>query len=179
MQQNLRDTIALLERTPKALDGLLRGLPDAWTRKNEGGETFTAYDVVGHLIHGERDDWIPRARRILEFGESRPFDVFDRRGHLREIEGKTMEQLLDEFARVRAESLAMLRGMNIQPSDLERRGMHPALGPVTLGQLLSTWVGHDLTHLHQLSRIFAHQYREAVGPWSAYLGVMQCNGHSS
>lgn len=179
VQFNLQDTIALLSRTPGTLDSLLRDLPDSWIRQNEGGETFNAYDVVGHLIHGDHDDWIPRARMILKFGEMREFVPFDRRGHVRVIEGKSMPQLLDEFAKVREQKLEELRGLNIQSQDLERRGKHPGLGSVTLAQLLATWAGHDLTHLHQLSRIFASQYREAVGPWSAYLGVMQCNGHSS
>jgi hypothetical protein len=179
VQFDLQDTIALLSRTPGTLNSLLRDLPDSWTRRNEGGETFNAYDVVGHLIHGDHEDWIPRARMILDFGETRAFEPFDRRGHVRVIEGKRMPQLLDEFAQLREQKLEELRGMNIKPRDLDRRGKHPALGSVTLAQLLATWAGHDLTHLHQLSRIFASQYREAVGPWSAYLGVLQCNGHSS
>ena len=176
---NLHDTIALLSRTPGTLNSLLRELPESWTRPNEGGDTFNAYEVVGHLIHGDHEDWIPRARMILEYGETKAFEPFDRRGHVRVIEEKSMPQLLDEFANVREEKLNELRAMNLQAKDLERRGKHPALGTVTLSQLLATWAGHDLTHLHQLSRIFAHQYREAVGPWSAYLGVMQCNGHSA
>jgi hypothetical protein len=116
---------------------------------------------------------------ILQYGDSRPFEVFDRGGHKQDIQGKSMAQLLDEFAQARSENLAALRGMNLQPTDFARRGNHPALGEVTLSQLLATWAAHDLTHLHQISRIMAHQYREAVGPWSAYLGVMQCAGHSS
>ena len=178
MEFNLQDTIALLSRTPGTLDSLLRGLPVSWKRPNEGGDTFNAYEVVGHLIHGDHDDWIPRARMIIEYGETKSFEPFDRRGHVPIIEGKSMAQLLDEFAGVRAQKIGDLRAMNLQPKDLERRGRHPALGTVTLSQLLATWAGHDLTHLHQISRIFAYQYREAVGPWRQYLGVMQCNGHS-
>jgi DinB family protein len=179
MEHNLPQTISLLARTPSALDALLRGLPEAWTLRNEGGSTWSAFDVVGHLIHAERADWIPRAKLILQFGETQPFAPFDRWGHEREVQGKSLAQLLDEFARVRSENLDELRALNLRQEDLERRGRHPSLGVVTLSQLLATWTAHDLTHLHQISRIMAHQYREAVGPWSAYLGVLQCAGHSS
>jgi hypothetical protein len=175
----LQDTVALLTRTPATLDALLRGLGEAWTQRNEGENTWTVREVVGHLIHGERTDWMPRVRMILEFGETRPFEKFEREGHKREIQGKSLDQLLDEFARARSENLDALRALNLRPQDLERRGRHPALGAVTLSQLLATWAAHDLTHLHQISRIMAHQSREAVGPWSAYLGVMQCAGHSA
>jgi hypothetical protein len=135
--------------------------------------------VLGHLIHGERTDWMPRAKRILQFGESRAFDRFDRRAQARESQGKSLAELLDEFARVRAENLVELGALNLTEQDLVRRGLHPELGTVTLSQLLATWAAHDLTHLHQVSRIMAHQYREEVGPWSKYLGVMQCAGHSA
>lgn len=179
VNQDLSDTIALLARTPAALDALLRGLPESWTHRNEGENTWSPFEIVGHLIHGERADWVPRAKMILQSGESQTFVPFDRTGHAREIQGKSLAQLLDEFARVRAANLAELRDLNIQPADLDRRGRHPALGVVTLSQLLSTWAAHDLTHLHQLSRVMAHQFRQAVGPWSAYLGVLKCTGHSS
>jgi hypothetical protein len=179
MEQNLSQTISLLARTPAALNALLRDLPEPWTTQNEGENTWTAFDIVGHLIHGERTDWMPRARMILQFGESKAFEPFDREGQVRESRGKSLPQLLDEFARVRSESLSELRALHLRPEDLARRGRHPALGVVTLSQLLATWALHDLTHLHQISRVLAHQYREAVGPWSAYLGVLQCAGHSS
>jgi hypothetical protein len=179
MQHNLQHTISLLARTPATLDALLRDLPEEWTMRNEGGNTFNAFDVIGHLIQGERTDWMPRAKRILEYGESRAFDRFDRRAQERESQGKSLPQLLDEFARLRAENLAELRALNVTDQELNRRGLHPELGTVTLSQLLATWAAHDLTHLHQVSRIMAHQYREAVGPWTAYLGVMQCMGHSA
>jgi len=178
MRHNLQHTISLLARTPATLDALLRDLPQEWTMRNEGGNTFNAFDVIGHLIHGERTDWMPRAKRILEFGESRAFDRYDRRAQERESEGKSLPELLDEFARLRAENLAELRALKLTEQDLNRRGLHPELGTVTLSQLLATWAAHDLTHLHQISRIMAHQYRDAVGPWTAYLGVMQCAGHS-
>jgi hypothetical protein len=179
MAHNLDETISLLARTPAALDALLRHLPETWTLRNEGENTWSAFDVVGHLIHGDRTDWMPRAKMILQFGETRAFEPFDRWGQARESESKSLEQLLDEFARLRRESLAELRRLNLSQEDLERRGRHPALGVVTLSELLATWAAHDLTHLHQISRVMAHQYREAVGPWSAYLGVLQCAGHSA
>lgn len=179
VEHNLEHTIALLARTPAALDALLRGLPEAWTHRNEGGSTWSAFDVVGHLIHADRTDWMPRAKVILQFGEGQPFPPFDRWGHARECEGKSLGQLLDGFARAREESMEELRALHLRPEDLERRGRHPAFGSVTLSELLATWAAHDLNHLHQISRIMAHQYRETVGPWSTYLGVMQCGGHSA
>lgn len=178
MAHNLDHTIALLSRTPSTMNALLRDLPEEWTHRNEGVGTFNAFDVIGHLIHGDRTDWIPRARIILEHGDTKPFEKFDRLAQVRESRGKSLPQLLDEFARVRAGKLAELRALNLKPQDFERRGQHPALGIVTLSQLLATWAAHDLTHLHQVSRVMAHQYREVVGPWTRYLGVMHCNGHS-
>ena len=176
---NLDETVAVLARTPATLDALLRGLPESWVRSNEGKDTWSAFDIVGHLIVGERTDWMARARVILESGEARPFDPFDRFAQSRESHNKSLEQLLDDFARLRGESLAALQALNLRHEDLTRRGRHPALGVVTLRQLLATWAVHDLTHVHQLSRVMAHQYRDAVGPWSAYLGVLKCSGHSA
>src|SRR5579864_9548793 len=176
---NLDETIAVLTRTPATLNALLRGLPDVWVRGNEGKDTWSAFDIVGHLIVGERTDWMPRLRIILENGETRPFDRFDRLAQLKENQDKSLEQILDDFARLRSENLTALQALNLQPEDLTRRGKHPALGVVTLSELLATWVAHDLTHVHQLSRVMAHQYRDAVGPWIAYLGVLQCTGHSA
>jgi DinB superfamily len=178
-EHHLQDSISLLARTPAAFDALLRDLPETWTLRNEGENTWTAFDVVGHLIHGERTDWMPRARMILQFGDTRAFEPFDRWAQAQASQGKSLPQLLDEFARLRSENLASLRALNLRPEDLHLQGRHLSLGVVTLSQLLATWAAHDLTHLHQLSRIMAHQYREAVGPWSAYLGVMHCDGHSS
>lgn len=179
MEHNLDHTLALLARTPAALNVLLRDLPEMWTHRNEGEGTWSAFDIVGHLIHGERTDWMPRTKRLLQSGETQPFDPFDRLGHVRESEGRSLTELLDEFARLRSENLDELRALNLRQEDLKRRGRHPALGVVTLSELLATWAAHDLTHLHQLSRVMAHQYRQAVGPWSKYLGVLQCAGHSS
>ena len=178
MVYNLNHTIALLARTPYALNALLRDLPETWTSRNEGEDTWSAFDVAGHLIHAERTDWMPRAKVILQFGETRKFEPVDRWAQVREYEGKSLGQLLDEFARLRAENLAELHALNLRQEDFERCGRHPALGVVTLSELLATWAAHDLNHLHQISRIMAHQYREAVGPWNAYLGVLKCDGHS-
>jgi hypothetical protein len=179
MEHNLPHTISLLSRTPATLNALLRDLPETWTLRNEGENTWSAFDVVAHLICGERTDWIPRAKIILQFGETRTFEPFDRQGHIRDNQGKSLAQLLDVFARLRSENLAELHALNLRPEDLDRRGRHPAFGAVTLSALLATWAAHDLTHMHQISRIMAHQYREAVGPWRAYLGVLQCAGHSA
>lgn len=176
---NLDDSIALLARTPAALNALLRGLPDVWTLTNEGEGTWTVRDVVAHLIFADRTDWMPRARHILEFGESEPFPPFRRTGYILESEGKSLTELLDDLARVRADSLVALGILRLTPEDLARRGRHPALGSATLSELLATWTAHDLTHLHQIARIMAHQYREAVGSWVQYLGVLQCSGHSA
>jgi hypothetical protein len=179
MEHNLQQTMSLLARTPATLDALLRGLPETWTLRNEGEDTWSAFDAVGHLIHCERTDWMPRARIVLEFGESQVFASFDRWGHIRESQGKSLEQLLDEFTGLRSENLSELRAMNLRQNDLERRGRHPALGVVSLSELLAAWAVHDLTHLHQISRVMAHQYRDEVGPWGGYLGVLQCTGHSA
>jgi hypothetical protein len=179
VEHNLPHTISLLTRTPAALKALLGDLPEAWTFQNEGEDTWSAFEIVGHLVHGERTDWMVRTKMVLQFGESKTFASFDRLGHARESQGKSLAQLLDEFARLRSENLGALRALNLEPGDLKRRGRHPAFGVVTLSQLLATWAVHDLTHVHQISRVMAHQYRQAVGPWSAYTGVLKCAGHSS
>ena len=173
------DAIAVLTRTPATLNAWLRGLPQIWVRGNEGKDTWNASDIVGHLIVGERTDWIPRLRTILEYGQARPFDAFDRFAQAKQSQDKSLDELLNDFSRLRAENLSALQALNLQPDDLTRRGKHPALGVVTLSELLATWAVHDLTHVHQLSRTMAYQYRDAVGPWSAYLGVLDCNGHSA
>ena len=177
MEHDLARTIELISHTPAALHALLRELPEEWTHHNEGDGTFTVVDVVGHLIHADKEDWIPRARRILQHGEAVPFDAFDRWGHVKECQGKTLPQLLDEFTRVRSNCLDELRALNLQPEQLALRGQHPSLGAVTLSNLLATWAAHDMTHLHQVSRIMARQYAELVGPFGAFLGVLKCNGH--
>lgn len=179
MEQNLENTISLLTRTPGALNALLRDLPDAWTLCNEGEKTWTAREVVGHLIHCERTDWLQRARIILQSGEAQPFPPLDREGHIREIQGKSLPQLLDEFAQERTQNLAAVEVLHLGPAQLALQGRHPALGTVTLSQLLAAWAAHDLTHLHQISRILAHQYHEAVGPWRTFLGVLHCASRSA
>ncbi len=179
MHYNFEQSAALLSRTPNALDSLLRGLPDEWTRSSEGEGTWSAFDVVAHLIHAERADWISRARHIMKFGESRPFDPFDRWGNIRESQSTPLPDLLEEFSCARRQSLDALKELKLTSGDLDRRGIHPVLGTTTLGQHLATWAAHDLNHLHQISRIMANQYREAVGPWGRFLGVMQCNAHGS
>jgi uncharacterized damage-inducible protein DinB len=176
MEQNLAATLALLAATPAALEALLRPLPEALTCANEGEGTWTVAQVLAHLVHGERTDWLPRIRIIFRAGESETFPVFQR--ETREGNARSLPELLAEFADLRAASLVRLQELNLTPQDLERRGRHPAFGTVTLSQLLTTWSVHDLTHLHQISRILASQYREAVGPWSRYLGVLHCDGHS-
>jgi hypothetical protein len=172
MDFDLSAGTAVLERTPHALRAMLAGLPPAWTDANEGPETWSPYVIVGHLVHGERTDWIPRARLILAQGAERRFAPFDRFAQLRESQGRPLAELLDEFARLRAESLATLAAWRLTDAQLALQGEHPEFGPVTLRQLLSTWVAHDLGHLAQTARVMAKQYREAVGPWRAYLPVM-------
>jgi hypothetical protein len=179
MEHNLPHTISLLTRTPATLSALLRDLPETWTFQDEGADTWSPFDVVGHLIHADRTNWMPRAKVVLQFGETRTFEPFDRWGHVPASQGKSLGQLLDEFARLRSDNLGELQALNLRQQDLDLRGRHPALGIVTLSELLATWAAHDLTHLHQISRIMAHQYREAVGPWKQYLGVLQCAGHGS
>jgi len=176
---NVAEAVALLTRAPATFDALLRGLPDSWVRCNEGDNTWSAFDIVGHLVFAERTDWMPRIRMILEKGDAQAFDPFDRFAHLNGDQDQSMERRLDDFAVLRGESLATLKGLDLQQEDLLKRGRHPALGAVTLAELLATWAVHDLNHLHQVSRVMAHRYRDAVGPWNAYLGVLQCAGHGA
>ena len=179
MHQNLQDTRALLARTPAVLNTLLRDLPETWICRHEGKSTWNATNVVAHMAQNERTAWIPRLRMILECGEERIFEPLDRFAFVQGCEGMSLGQLLDAFARLRAENLATLDSLRLEPEDLDRRGRHPALGVVTLSELLATWATHDLTHLHQITRVMAFQYRDAVGPFRRYLGVLQCEGHSS
>ncbi|HSP64098.1 MAG TPA: DinB family protein [Pyrinomonadaceae bacterium] len=171
-QFNLDDAVAILERTPASLTALLKGLPETWIRATEGKGTWSPYDVIGHLIHGERTDWIPRARHMMA-GETRPFEKFDRTAQFPESQGKSLGELLEIFADLRQENVAVLVGMNLTEADLERKGLHPELGEVTLRQLLATWVVHDLDHVAQIARTMAKAYGEATGPWTAYLSVLR------
>ena len=172
MNFDLRDGTAILERTPVVLRSLLAGLPDSWTRPNEGPKTWSAFDVVGHLIDGEETDWIPRARLILAQGENRRFQPFDRFAHLAVQEEQTLADRLERFASLRRRNLDELAGMRLGPKELRLTGEHPDFGTVTLDQLLATWVAHDLGHLAQTARVMAKQYRSAVGPWIAFLPVL-------
>jgi hypothetical protein len=164
--------IAVLERTPHTLRAMLTGLPLAWTDATEGPETWSPYAIVGHLIHGERTDWILRARLILAQGPERRFTPFDRFAQFRASEGKSLADLLDEFGRLRDQNLGVLAGWRLTDAQLALEGEHPEFGPVTLRQLLATWVAHDLGHIAQTARVMAKQYREAVGPWRAYLLIL-------
>ena len=168
----ISDAVAVLTRTPATLDALLRGLPDDWVSANEGADTWSPIDVLGHLIHGERTDWVPRARIILEHGDARAFEPFDRFAQFAESPARNIESLLDEFASLRQQSLRDFAALHITDADLGRPGRHPAFGPVTLRQLLSTWVAHDLDHIVQISRVLARPYADEVGPWRAYLRVI-------
>ncbi len=172
MQFNLSDGSVLLRRTPGVLRALLTDLPDRWTTVTEGPGTWSPFDVVGHLIHGERADWIPRVEHILRHGDRVPFPPFDREAMFEASRGESLAGLLDTFDVERRRSLAQLHELSLGPADLSRPGLHPAFGQVTLGQHLATWVVHDLTHLNQVARTIAGQYADAVGPWRAYLSIL-------
>jgi hypothetical protein len=163
----------ILERTPQVLRELLAGLPADWTRTNEGGQTWSPYDVVGHLIHGEKTDWIPRAEIILGPGSDKPFTPFDRTAMFRERQERSLEDLIEEFGELRRSSLERLQAFRLTEADLERTGVHPEFGQVTLRQLLSAWVVHDLNHIVQITRVMARRLTADVGPWVAYLGVLR------
>lgn len=173
MEFNLDHAIKLLTRTPNVLRAMLDDLPLEWITSNEGGETWSPYDVMGHLIHGERADWMPRAKIILEAGETRTFDPFDRLAQFEESKGKSIEELLDDFSRLRQINLEALVALNLTPEELQKKGTHPAFGTVTLEQLLATWVAHDHAHIVQMARTMARQYQYAVGPWQEYLSVLK------
>jgi hypothetical protein len=173
MEFNLARSIEILERTPDVLISLLQNLSPDWTTKNEGGETWSAFDVIGHLIHGERTDWTQRLEIILsETGENK-FKVFDRFAQFEESKGKTLNQLLDEFKSVRNKNIEIIKSKNLTSADENKKGIHPSFGEVTLSQLLSTWTAHDLGHIAQICRVMAKQYKEAVGPWIEYMRILK------
>lgn len=172
MNLQLSEAIQILERTPGLLNQMLRGLPEAWLRATEGDQTWSCYAVVGHLIHGELTDWVPRIRIITDHGEIRTFDPFDRLAQFDEDRARPLDTLLDRFKELREQNLTALLEMRLSPIDLGRTGVHPALGTVTLGQLISAWVVHDLSHLSQIYRVLAKQYAAEVGPWKAYLRIL-------
>jgi hypothetical protein len=172
MNFDLGAQVPLLERTPRTLRAMLEGLPPEWTDGDEGAGTWSPFAIVGHLVHGERANWIPRARMILEQGAAMPFPPFDREAQFRDSAGKPLTELLDELARLRSANLATLASWKLDARQMSLEGLHPEFGRVTLSQLLATWVAHDLGHVAQAARVMARQYREAVGPWRAYLPVM-------
>lgn len=172
MNFDLNKTTDVLERTPKILEDLLSGLSDDWTMNNEGDDTWSPYDIVGHLIHGEQTDWMPRLEIIL-YKEDKKFIPYDRFAQFKESEGKSMQQLLSTFTVLRKENLQKLKSLHLTEDDLNKTGIHPEFGDVTLRQLLSTWTIHDLTHIAQITRVMAKQYKEAMGPWIKYFRVMQ------
>jgi uncharacterized damage-inducible protein DinB len=176
MTFSLAESLDLLARTPRVLDALLRESSAAWHAVDEGPDTWSAFDVVGHLIHGEETDWVPRARIILEHGERRPFDPFDRFAQLQRFAGWSLDALLDRFAELRHANLAIVRDWRLTGAQLALRGRHPELGTVTLQELLATWAVHDLNHLGQISRVMAKRFTREVGPWRAYLGILGSRG---
>jgi hypothetical protein len=172
MEFKLQEAIAILSRTPAVVETLLTGLPGEWVMNNEGGETWSPYDIIGHYIEGEKNDWITRMQIILDGGEEKHFKPFNRFAQLEDSKGKTLTELLDQFKQLRKQNISTLQSANITENDLDKTGIHPHFGPVTLRQLLSTWVVHDLAHINQVSRVMAKQYTEAIGPWTEYFSVI-------
>jgi hypothetical protein len=173
MEFSFARSYEILDRTPDALRAILAGLPDDWIMNNEGPDTFSPFDVIGHLIHGERTDWASRAKMILEFGTTKTFVPYDRFAMYEESKGKNLQQLLDEFERLRKENMQWLRSLNLTEDDLDKKGIHPNFGEVTLRQLLATWVVHDLTHISQVTRVMAKQYKTTIGPWTQFFRVLE------
>ncbi len=176
MQFKLPEATQILERTPAVVTQMIAAVPEGWIKATEGVGTFSCYDIVGHLIHGELTDWIPRTRIILEHGETRAFEPFDRCAQFREDQTRPIGALLDQFAFMRAENLSVLQGLHLSEQDLARKGTHPEFGPVTLGQLISSWAVHDLSHISQIARVTAKQYSHEVGPWYQYTSILKSRG---
>jgi hypothetical protein len=172
MNYSIPQAIEILQRTPAVLQSLLSGLSDDWVMQNEGPETFSPYDVVGHLIHGEQTDWTARLKMILQYGDAKPFERWDRFAQYENSKGKSLQQLLEEFAVIRKENIEWFTSLNLTEADFERKGMHPVLGSVTLKNLLSTWVVHDLTHIAQITRVMAKQYKTEMGPWPEFFRIL-------
>jgi uncharacterized damage-inducible protein DinB len=173
MNFTLEKTIEILERTPDVLHAMLQNISTDWTSNNEGGESWSVHDIIGHLIHGEKTDWMPRAEIILSEKPDKKFELFDRFAQFEESKGKSLQQLLDEFKILRQKNIELIRSKKLTEKNLEKKGIHPAFGEVTLSQLLATWVAHDLNHIGQIARVMAKQYKSAVGPWIAYLKILQ------
>jgi hypothetical protein len=172
MEYSQEKSLEILGKTPTVLKTLLTGLNDEWIINNEGAETFSPYDVVGHLIHGEKTDWPLRIRRVLDFGTTKPFDSFDRFAMYEESKGKTIDQMLDEFEAVRKQNINWFKSLQLTENDFDKKGMHPRLGEVTLRNLLATWVVHDLTHIAQITRVMAKQYKTEIGPWVEFFRIL-------
>ncbi len=173
MKFELEQAVEILERTPSVLNQLLIDLSNDWVLTNEGTDSWSPFDIVGHLIHGEETDWLPRAKIIMEQGEAHAFEKFDRFAQFEKSRGKSLHELLETFGLLRQRNLAELKTLNLTPEQLGKRGKHPELGEVTLGQLLATWVVHDLSHLSQMTRVMCQQYEEAVGAWKEYLPILK------
>jgi hypothetical protein len=173
MDFSFADSLPVLRRTPSVVRALLSGVPEAWTQATEGAGTWSPFDIVGHLIHADRSDWVSRVEHILRHGDSVAFTPFDREGMFAASAGRTLEELLDGFDRARADALARLDALHLTDADLDRAGRHPEFGRVLMRQHLATWVVHDLTHISQIDRVMARQYGEAVGPWTAYLSILR------
>ena len=171
MEFNIKDAIPILKRTPRVVSELLKNLPDGWIYQNEGGETWSAYDVIGHYIHGEKTDWIPRMQIILGDGDKH-FIPFDRFAQFRDSQGKSLQQLLDEFTSLRKNNIKALKSFLFNEEIMNKKGIHPQFGEVSVKELLASWVVHDLTHINQITRVMAKQYEDAVGPWRAYMGIL-------
>jgi hypothetical protein len=172
MNYDFNKSVQILERTPAVLKELLAGLHEDWLMENEGPETFSPYDVVGHLVHGEKTDWTSRVQRILKDGNTKAFDLFDRFAMYEESKGKSIDQLLQEFKELREKNMQWFKALNLTEEDLNRKGMHPKLGEVTLRNLLATWVIHDLTHIAQITRVMAKQYKTEMGPWTEFFRII-------
>ncbi len=170
---NIDDALEILERTPIVLETFLNGLSESWIYNNEGDKTWSPFDIIGHLIHGEKSDWVARTKMIMENDNTNVFPPFDRFAQFKDSKGKTLSQLLAEFRDLRNKNIRVLKGMRLTEGDYERTGLHPDFGKVTLRQLLSTWVVHDLSHIRQIARVMAKQYRTEIGPWEAYLPVVK------
>ena len=169
---DLKKSIEILEKTPSVINSLLGGLSDSWINSKYGEDTWSSFDIVGHFIHGEKTDWIPRAKTILNYGEGKPFVPFDRFAQFTDSKNKTLKDLLDEFLNLRSQNINLLKNMNLSEQDLDKTGTHPELGKVTLRQLIATWVIHDLNHISQIVRAMAANYKEETGPWGEYLPIL-------
>ncbi len=172
MKFNLEKSFEILDRTPDSLKAVLSDISPEWVMNNEGPDTFSPFDVVGHLIHGEKTDWRKRVERILEFGGSKPFEPYDRFAMFELSKGRTIAELLEEFSLLRKQNMVWMREQNLHEADLDKKGMHPVLGEVSMRELLASWVIHDLTHIAQITRVMAKQYKDEMGPWRQFFRII-------